>query len=63
LVMQALNIPNPDRYIPGFIKMWEKNLKAEPGKPVEATIIPPAPIQGAGPEDPSQGGDVGGGPN
>lgn len=61
-LLEALNIPNAQSYIPGFVTMWEQNMSVgEDGKPVEAHIIPPMKIdtgtQGA--EDPSQGGAVG----
>lgn len=60
-LLEALGVPNAKSYIPEFIVMWEKNMKAEDGKPVEAIIIPPPPPQGGGlgAEDPSQGGAVG----
>jgi hypothetical protein len=62
LLLQALNVENIDKYMPGFISMWEANMTAEPGKPVNAITVPPAPVPkagGTGAEDPSQGGDVG----
>lgn len=60
LLMEALNIPDIDKLLPVFMGMWEKNMKAEPGEPVEAGIIPPpVPQGGTGAEDAAQGGDVG----
>lgn len=60
LLLQALNVPNAESYIPVFMDMWKQNMGAEPGEPVAPEIIPP-PVEkgGFGAEDPSQGGDVG----
>lgn len=60
-ILEAMNIENVERMIPGFVKMWEKNMSVgDDGKPVDPIIIPPAPIATSmGAEDPSQGGDVG----
>ena len=60
MLLEALNVEGIDALIPKFVVMWEKNMKAEDGKPVDPIIIPPlpgAPEKGA--EDPSQGGDMG----
>lgn len=59
LLMEALDMPDIDAHLDTFMEMWEKNMNAEPGEPVEAGIIPPAPIQSGGAEDAAQGGDVG----
>lgn len=65
LLLQALNIPNAESYIPAFVQMWEANMKIAKGqgtKQAEPYIIPPAPpAKGGGPgaEDAGQGGDVG----
>lgn len=68
MLLEALNVENIDVLIPQFVDMWEKNLTAKDGKPVEAIIIPPpaAPMPGLGMKpggggavDPSQGGAVG----
>ena len=60
-LLDALNIEYDDAKIRGYVAMWEKNMNAKDGKPVEAYIVPPpAPEKpGLGAEDPSQGGDVG----
>lgn len=62
LLLQAMNIPDANSYIPAFVKMWEANKNVEPGdKSVTSwTIGPPAPAGGGmGAEDPAQGGAVG----
>jgi hypothetical protein len=61
LLLQALNVPDAESYIPSFVAMWEENLAGEPGEPVKSYILPMAvpATGGAGAEDASQGGDVG----
>jgi hypothetical protein len=65
LLLDALNVPNSETYIPDFVAMWTENVGVmgnEDGKPAKPYIIPPpppTPDKGAGAEDPSQGGDMG----
>jgi len=59
LLLQALNVPNAESYIPDFLDMWAANMKGEPGEPVEPYIIPIPVARGGGAEDASQGGAVG----
>jgi hypothetical protein len=60
--LDALNIEDPESYIPMFVEMWTKNMSVgDDGKPVDPIIIPPAPPANGpqGAEDAAQGGDVG----